>query len=289
VAPLTPAEPRWWIGVVWLVLSALLLGFVAHVTLVGSLQHARAQYSLYQQVRSDLALATAPLGQLDVNGELVAEGTPIGILSIDTDDVHVDEVFVQGTTGAVLTAGPGHRRDTVMPGQAGTSILMARQATYGGPFGYLSALEPGDEIEITTGQGVAKYEVIGVRREGELLPQPLEAGEGRLELITADGSPLLPSGVLHVDADLTSRVQDTPAPVMTEAVLNAAEFPMAGDPAGWLAALFWAQLLVAAALAVRWVRARWDTWQTWMIAVPVLLPLGAATSNAVMTLLPNLL
>ncbi|WP_309710902.1 sortase domain-bontaining protein [Pseudolysinimonas sp.] len=286
---LTPAEPRWWIGVIWLVLSALLLGFVAHVTLVGSLQHARSQQTLYQELRSSLALATSPLGQLDVDGVLVPDGTPIGVLSIQTDDVSIEEVFVQGTTGGVLTAGPGHRRDTVMPGQEGTSILMARQATYGGPFGYLAALEPGDLIRVTTGQGVAKYEVFGVRREGELLPQALANGEGRLELITADGSPLLPAGTLHIDAELVSSVQETPAPVLTKEVLSSAEQAMAGDPSGWLPTLFWAQLLIVAAVATRWVRSRWGMWQTATIAVPILVPLAAATSNAAMTLLPNLL
>lgn len=286
---LTPADPGWWIGVAWLVLSALLLGFVAHVTLVGSLQHARSQQTLYEQLRTSLALATAPLGQLDVDSVLVPDGTPMGVLSIQTDEVRVEEVFVQGTTSGVLAAGPGHRRDTVMPGQEGTSILMGRQATYGGPFAYLGTLEPGDIIRVTTGQGVARYEVFGVRREGELLPQELEDGEGRLELITADGSPLLPSGTLHIDAALVSPVQETPAPVLTKEVLGAAEQAMAGDPSGWLPTLFWAQLLIVAAAATRWVRSRWGMWQTATVAIPVLIPLAAATSSAAMTLLPNLL
>lgn len=287
--PLTPREPRWWLGVAWLTLSALLLGFVAHVTLIGSLQHARAQQVLYQELRTELALATAPLGQLDVDGVLVPDGTPIGLLTIETRDVVIEEVFVQGTTSGVLTVGPGHRRDSVMPGQEGTSIIMARQAAYGGPFGYLAGLEPGDRITITTGQGVAKYEVIGLRREGELLPQPLQDGEGRLELVTADGTALLPSGVLYVDADLVGTPRETPAAVMTTAVLSPGEFAMASDPAGGLPTLFWAILLVLAAGATRWVRAQWGPWQTWIVSVPVLVVLGALTADAAMTLFPNLL
>jgi hypothetical protein len=176
-----------------------------------------------------------------------------------------------------------------MPGQKGTSIIMGRQATYGGPFGYISSLRPGDEITVTTGQGESKFEVIGLRREGELLPQPLKTGEGRLELITADGSPLLPSGVIHVDADLVSPALETPAPVFTKEVLRPSEFPMATDPDGLLPTLFWGQLMIAAVLGLRWVRSRWGMWQTWMISIPVLLALGAATASAGMTLLPNLL
>jgi len=283
----TPRDIRWWVGVVWLLLSTLLLGSVAHVTLIGSLQHSRSQYLLYQQLRTSLALATAPLGQLDVNSKLVASGTPIGLMTIDRLNVH--EVIVQGTRPQDLTAGPGHRRDTVMPGQDGTTVIMGRQATYGGPFGTISGLVPGDEIVFTTGQGESKYIVFGVRREGDLLPEPLKSGSGRLELVTADGIPLAPTGALYIDASLDSDVQKTPSRVFTKEVLDPSEFPMGTDASGWFQTLFWMQWLTAAVIGLRWVRSRWGMWQTWMVALPVLLALGAATAGAAMTLLPNLL
>ena len=283
----TPREIRWWVGVIWLLVSALLLGFVAHVTLIGSLQHGRAQYVLYQQLRTELALATAPLGQLDVDGVLVPNGTAVGLITIDS--INVNEVFVQGTTAEDLMSGPGHRRDSVMPGQKGTSIIMGRQATYGGPFSGLANLEIGDEITITTGQGTSTYTVFAIRQEGDLLPEPLASGEGRLELITADGIPLAPSGALYVDASLSSEIKETPSPVFTKEVLDPGEFEMASNVDGWFSALFWFQWLAVAAIVLRWVRGRWGMWQTWVIAVPLLLALGAATAGAVMTTLPNLL
>jgi sortase A len=283
----TPSDIRWWVGVVWLLLSALLLGFVTHVTIIGSLQHSRAQYVLYQNLRTELALATTPLGQLDVDGNLVPNGVPLGLISIDR--LGITEVYVQGTTPADLTKGPGHRRDTVMPGQEGTSIIMGRQATYGGPFGSLSALLPGDQIMVTTGQGTATYSVFGIRRDGDLLPQPLQSGEGRLELITANGVPLAPSGSLHIDASLESKTNETPSPVFTKEVLDPSELDLGTDSTGWFPLLFWLQWLTVAVTALRWVRSRWGMWQTWMIAVPVVLALGAATADAAMTILPNLL
>lgn len=283
----TPREIRWWVGVVWLLLSALALGFVAHVTLVGSLQHARSQVVMYQELRSELALATAPLGQLDVDGVLVPNGTPVGFITIES--IAVSEVFVQGTRPDDLMLGPGHRRDTVMPGQEGTSIIMGRQSTYGGPFSGLAGLSIGDEIEVVTGQGTSTYEVFNIRREGDLLPEALKSGEGRLELITADGVPLAPSGALHIDASLTSEVNETPSPVFTKELLDPSELAMGSDPAGWFATLFWMQWLTIAVVAVRWIRGKWGVWQTWVVAVPVLLALGAATAGAAMTMLPNLL
>ena len=64
---------------------------------------------------------------------------------------------------------------------------------------------------------------------------------------------------------------------------------MASDPGAWFPILFWSQWLAVAAVALRWVRSRWGMWQTWVIAVPVLLALGAATAGATMAVLPNLL
>lgn len=283
----TPREIRWWAGVVWLLLSTLAVGFVGHVTLVGSLQHSRDQHVLYQDLRADLANAVAPVGQLDFNGDLVENGAPIALLRIDR--LGISEVVVQGTTPSDLMSGPGHRRDTVFPGQEGTSVIMGRQATYGGPFGRIGALVPGDTIEVTTGQGVFKYKVFGVRQEGDLLPVELADGEGRLELISGDGVPLAPSGAIYIDAALTGDPETTPSPSFTEAVLEPSEFAMGFDDGGWFELLFWFQWLTVAIVALRWVRSRWGMWQTWVIALPVIISLGAFTAGAAMSLLPNLL
>ena len=283
----TPRDIRWWVGIVWFVVSALLLGLVAHATVVGVLQHSRAQHLLYEQLRGDLAEATAPLGQLTVDGEIVPNGTPIAL--VDVPRLGISEVVVQGTTPMDLRGGPGHRRDTVMPGQQGTSIIMGRQTTYGGPFGSIGRLAPGDTITVTTGQGVAEYTVFGVRRGGDPLPEPLRSGEGRLELITADGIPLAPSGSLHVDASLESEVRETPSPVFTREVLDPSELALGADSGAWFGTLFWLQWLIVAAVALRWARTKWGVWQTWIVGVPLILALGAATADSAIATLANLL
>lgn len=285
--PPSPREIRWWVGVMWLALSALLLGLVAHVSIVGGLQHARSQHVLYDDLRGNLAEAISPLGQLTTDSTIVPSGTAVALLEIPR--LSLSEVVVQGTTPTDLMLGPGHRRDTVFPGQVGTSILMGRQATYGGPFNAIGSLIPGDVITITTGQGEHRYEVFSIRRDGDLLPEPLPAGEGRLELISAEGIPLAPTGAIHVDAALVTDVVDTPAPVFTTEVLDPSELAMASDSHGWLSTLLWLQWLIFAVIGVRWARSVWGIWQTWIVAVPILLALGAGTANAAMTMLPNLL
>ena len=283
----SPRQIRWWIGVVWFLIAGLLLGFVGHVTGVGVLQHLRSQHLLYEQLRTDLAKAVTPLGQLDFNEKLVPFGTPIGVITIP--QIGLSEVIVQGTRPTDLTSGPGHRRDTVYPGQAGTSVLMGRQTTYGGPFGALKALVPGDKIFVVTGQGVQQFTVFGIRRSGELLPAPISPGEGRLELVTADGLPLLPSGTLHIDATLSSKVRETPSPVFTKEVLDPGELELADDASSWFSTFFWLQWLVVAAIVLRWARGRWGIWQTWIVGIPLMLALGAATADSAISTLANLL
>ena len=282
-----PRQARWWIGVVWLVLSVVLLGFVAHVALFGVLQHARNQAAGYDELRTSLAKAETPLGQLDLHKNLVAPGTPIALIEIPK--LALTEVVRQGTSSDVTRLGVGHRRDTPLPGQAGISILFGRQSAYGGPFGSLAALVPGDTISVTTGQETRTFTVFGLRRPGDPLPEKLAANAGRLELVTADGPALASSGVLYVDASLKGKPAETPGSVLAERALDPDEKVMGSDTSGWLPLLFTFQWLVVAAVLTRWLLQKWGRWQTWIVAAPVLLVLGATTADCAMALLPNLI
>ena len=285
--PLAPRDSRWWAGAAILTVSLLLVGFVVHVALFSVFQHHRAQDLAYHELRTSLAKAETPVGQLDLDAELVTAGTPVALLQIDA--IGLSEVVSEGTSSEVLRSGAGHRRDSVMPGQAGTSVILGRQATYGGPFGALSRLQPGDDITITTGQGTSTFQVFGLRRAGDPLPEALRAKEGRLELMTADGLALFPSGVLHVDAELTSTVQTTPTKVLAYPALPPAERAMGQDAGGWSSAFFVLVFFVASGIGLWWLWTRWGRWQAWLVGVPVMLVLGVTAADTVMNALPNLL
>ncbi len=284
---LAPRDGRWWAGAAILTVSLLLLGFVAHVAVFSTFQHHRAQTLGYQVLRDSLALAETPVGQLDLNEDLVTPGTPVALLQIPA--IGLSEVVQEGSTAHVLRSGPGHRRDSVMPGQAGTSVILGRQTAYGGPFGSLDRLVPGAEITITTGQGTSTYTVFGLRRAGDPMPEPLRAGTGRLELMTADGLALLPSGVLHVDAELTSAVATTPTRVMSYPALPAGERALGQDSGSWFIAFFALVFFVAAGIGMWWLWTSWGRWHAWLVGVPVLLALGVACADVAMNALPNLL
>ena len=135
---------------------------------------------------------------------LLSDGDPVARLEIPS--LGVDQIVVEGTASAALTKGPGHRRDTFLPGQAGVSVLMGRATAYGGPFGRIQELPPGETISVITGQGEHIYRVLGVRYAGDPSPA-FKPGTGRLVLETARGGPYMPSGVVRVDAELVSGVK----------------------------------------------------------------------------------
>jgi sortase A len=271
-----------------LILSVALLGFALYVGVISSLHHARAQHTAYADFRKALALGTAPVSQVQPVDpkKLLPLGTAVAVLSIPT--IHLREVVFEGTTPSVLENGPGHLRDTPLPGQAGVSEIMGRAAAYGGPFGRLSNLQADDLITVLTGQGESRFRVLDIRREGDPLPAPLLAGRGRLLLATASGAPFVPSGVLRVDADLISPTLATPVSVLSAANLAPSEHAMGTDPSAWIPLVLWGQALVIAAVLLSWARSRWGRWQTWIVAVPVLMFLGLAVADQAARLLPNL-
>ncbi|MFC6357151.1 sortase [Luethyella okanaganae] len=283
---LAPRDAIWWTGAAVLTVSLLLLAFATHVAVLSAFQHHREQQIGYGQLRTSLAKAETPVGQLDLNGQLVTPGTPVALVEIPA--IGLSEVVREGTTGQTLRSGPGHRRDTVMPGQPGTSVILGRQSSYGGPFGGLSRLAPGDEITITTGQGTNSYRVFGLRHAGDPQPEPLRKGQGRLELLTADGLALFPTGVLRIDAELTSAVQKAPTRVLANAALPAGEREMGQDPGAWFIAFFILVFFTAAGITLWWLWRSWGRWHSWLIGVPVMLVLGVTGADVVMNALPNL-
>ena len=288
-----PRDERWWIGVVVLTASLVLLSFVAHAAVFSTLQHHRAQTIAYDGLRTAMAKGTAPVNQIQVapgqtieTGSMNPVGTPVGLL--EAPAIGLSEVILEGTSGDTLRSGIGHRRDSVMPGQPGTSVVLGRQTTYGGPFSQLYRLQPGDDVRVTTGQGLHSYRVLGLRRDGEA-PPPTEGATARLELQTADGLALFPSGVLTVDAELVSAPAEPGVLAMLYPALPDDERAMASNSSAWFSTFFLATLLAAAAAGSVWLWHTWGRRQAWVIAVPLIIALGVATADLAMGALPNLL
>ena len=266
-----------------LVIAALAGWALLQVLVLGGLSQSRAQAVLRAETRQELSAGTAPVGGL------IEPGSPVAVLSIPT--LGVEDVVVEGTASADTMAGPGHRRDTVLPGQQGVSILYGRATTYGGPFRAVPQLREGDGIRVTMAQGEFVYRVDGVRREGDRLPAALAPGGGRLTLVTTEGdgplSALTNFSTVYVDATLVGEA--AVAPPGRPSAIPPAEKALAGDTGALPSLVLYLQGLLLTVLAASAVRGRVPGRALWVVAVPVLLAFAWLVTDAGMRLLPNLL
>jgi sortase A len=280
-----PQRPLWEATALWFLTAlAVLTGwFLLYAFVLSGYQEHSAQDALYAKLRNQLALGVAPLGRK------ISLGDPVAVLVVP--QAGVNAVVVDGTTAGLLEHGPGLKADTPLPGEAGTSIIYGRSTLFGGPFRHLSALTPGDVLQVTTGQGTFHYRVHDVRYSGGPEPPPLAAGQGRLTLTTTAGSGWrslgAPDRYLFVDATLVGKPAATPAGMPTAIPAN--QRPMQGDPGALIALVFWLQLLLLVVLALIWVRSRWGARLTWLIGAPLMLAMAWVVSEVAFQLLPNLI
>jgi sortase A len=268
-----------WIG---FSLSLLAMWLLVFAVVLSGVQEARAQKLAYDNLRRNLAAATVPLGGV------IAPGSPVAILDAPTAGI-TQQVVVEGTSGQVLQDGPGHRRDSVLPGQAGVSVLYGRSLTFGGPFAGVGALRPGDTLTATTGQGVFSYVVDGVRRPGDPVPAAVASGGSRLVLVTSEGQGWrrwAPDTLVFVDATLHGQAQ--PNPSGRPSTVAEAERSMGRDSTSLLLLMLWLQLFVMSTAVLVWTWYRWGRWQTWLVGLPVVLAILWGVAENALAMLPNL-
>ena len=305
-APAPPRQATFGAAVatrVFALLAVGVLGFVGYLVLLTPLEQSANQDVLYSQLRGPIAEGVPPYaGRAEADdgtvvrdvppiyddGEdtLIPAGAPIAVLEIPA--IGLRQVVVEGTSSGDLESGPGHRRDTVLPGQEGVSLIYGRATTFGGPFAELPTLRRGQDLTVVTFQGTFTYRVEGVRRTGDPLPsaKPIADGGSRLTMVTAEGgNPLQPDSTVFVDALLRGEPQ--PAAEHPQ-LIPRDERSLASEQAALLPLVLWMQALVLVAVAIAWARVRWGRWETHLVGLPVVLAVLWYVYEAGARLLPNL-
>lgn len=259
-------------GIGLLLLAVLLLGFAGYLYGLSPVQNARAQATLYQQLRQELANQVAPLGP-------TTPGSPVAVLDIPAIGIR-SMVVVQGTSPQNLTLGPGHLPDTPLPGQAGVAEIFGRRATFGAPFAALPRLRPGDIIRVITGQGTSTYRVAALGGSSLMVKDP---APNRLILLTAS-SPVIPAYYTYVDARLVSAAHPGLVPART---MSPADVALGLDWDTLIQTMFWA-------LALAWVSAigtvafaSWSRPAAYLAVAPVALAVLWNLYQSLAGLLPN--
>lgn len=270
-----------------IIVAILFLGFLVNLMAISHLQHAVSQQNLGNIFREELAAGTAPVSEGTYDDVLLSNGAPVAQLQIPSIGVH--EIVAEGTSSGDLMKGPGHRRDTVLPGQVGVSVIMARAAAYGGPFGRLQELAPGERFSVVTGQGRQVFEVIGVRYAGDPSPPAMRPGESRLILETARGAAFIPVGVVRVDAELVGEPEDAGARRTTYDTLPPEEKSLGTDTRTAWALVFALQFFVLAEAVAVWSLRRIGAQKMWVVFTPIMFLGGLFVADQLNRLLPNLL
>jgi sortase A len=257
------------VGRVVLVAGVLILLFIPYLLWGTGLQTARSQDQLRQEfaaVQRQAGVTTDPRPVAPAskavppavasNVPAPAIGAPVG--TIDIPKISLEMVVVSGTGTAQLEQGPGHYPGTPLPGQAGNVAIAGHRTTYLHPFYNLNELVPGDDILLTTVQGVFLYQMTSSQVvaptdvavvAATLTPQltlttcnPRYSASTRLVVHAA----LVASALTHAKVPVVSQKAADPV-----AHHNAPSAPAHN----WFAAIAWG-VLVAAVITAVWVGAR---------------------------------
>lgn len=262
------------------VLAVVVAWFLAQLMLLGGIEQGRAQDRLYDQFREQLAAATAPVGGI------IAPGAPVAVMSIPS--LGWEQVVTEGTSAGTLLDGPGHRRDTVLPGQVGVSLVYGRSSTFGRPFAPILSSGAGTKMTVVTGQGTATYTLGAVRRAGDPMPPAPSGTASRITMVTSDGSSALtPGDVVYVDA--TSTGETFTAPPGRLNAIAPSETAMAADRSVMPALALSLGALALATVGLLVARRRFGTARTWLVGAPVIIALAWMSADLTTYLLPNLL
>lgn len=253
--------------------AALVMGFVGFLFTLSHVQERHHQSTAYKTFQDQLGRAVAPTGP-------APDGDPVALIDIPAIGLH-QSVVVEGTTGRDLMRGPGHRRDTALPGQAGVAVVFGRGATFGAPFARLSELRVGDRIEAVTGQGRYTYTVNAYGDGDHPIVDP---ARNRLVLVTGDSDWIAGSTVLigaRLDGEPEQNPGGRPATVPYDKALAADK--------GALATLqLWSLALLGAVLGALLLARYWRRSTAYLTAAPVVGALLWAVYENAAALLPNL-
>jgi sortase A len=247
-------------------IAVLLLLFFVYLFAFTPLTGVRNQHRLLQSLTGDphavFSLAA---------GHLPPPGAPVAVLEIPV--LGRSEVVVNGTSAADLQQGPGLMVGTALPGEPGDGVIAGRRITYGGAFGQLADVLPGDGIKVIDGAGTFTFRTVGskvVPLGGQV--RVAHSGDSWLTLVTSD-SAVHPTGELVLTARLVGH------PALTGGAAEVAapwvRLSLGGDPAAGGLAAAWAAVFLLALGAVLLAVRRWgQPWVTYLLAAPVLLACG---------------
>ncbi len=228
-----------WLGVAFVCIGLVLFGLEP----LFQQRNQQARLEAYRTSISHAANEAQGLPGVTAPTKAPAIGASVGVLEIPR--LHLRQVVIAGSGSAQTQDGPGQVPGTAGPGQPGNTAIVGRRLTFGGPFGDLDRLRPGDAILISTVQGQSVYKVHALLVQvGSVSDLSRRTRDNRLTLFTtANRAPWNTTAA----AVVVARLEGRPFPPTPQ--LERAGHPTgaSGDSGAWVTA---GLLLVGYVLAV---------------------------------------
>jgi sortase A len=267
-----------------------ILGFLVAIGAViygiGSLVHARDQRALMATERTSIANAAILAKALDtvkLPTKPPAQGSPVGVLAIPA--LSVNEVVVEGAGSSQTVSGPGHVPGTSGLGQPGNAGIVGRNAAYGGVFGRLDQLKPGDRVLTATVEGQSIYVVRRVVTVtiGSLEPIYRATHNNRLTLVTsASNVPWNNDRAVVVTAVLRGK----PYPATPQASRDPGQLGNTGESGAWLELLLSVLGFAAVVLGALYLYRRCTIRSAYLLSTAPLVALTVLAAESISRLFP---
>ena len=135
------------LSALFMLLGAVLLGFVGHEYWVMHREQQSLQRQWVEQQKATALHSNAPTDAKDD-----------GLTRVSIPKINLDLIVVEGTNHKALRLGPGHLQNTPLPGDAGNSVISAHRDTF---FRHIYELAKGDQIQIRRSGRTYTFQVMG--------------------------------------------------------------------------------------------------------------------------------
>lgn len=271
---------------VFLAILVFLVAVSAVIYGIGSLVQARDQRALMATERTAIANAAILAKALDtvkLSTKPPVEGSPVGVLAIPS--LSINQVVVEGVSSSQTVSGPGHVPGTSGLGQPGNAGIVGRNAAYGGVFGGLDQLKPGDKVLTATIEGQAVYVVRRVVTVtiGSLEPLYRATHNNRLTLVTSASNVPWNSDRAVV---VTAVLQGKPYPATPQRTLDSGRLGNTGESDAWLELLLSMAGFAAVVLGALYLYRRCTIRSAYLLSTAPLVAFTVLAAESISRLFP---
>jgi sortase A len=253
---------------------------------IGSLVHARDQRALMAKER--LAIANAAILDKALNTVKLPtvpplRGAPVGVLAIPA--LSVNEAVVEGVGSSQTVLGPGHVPGTAGLGQPGNAGIVGRNAGYGGVFGRLAQLKPGDRVLTASVDGQSVYVVrrVATVTIGSLEPVYRTTQDNRLTLVTSASDVPWNSDRAVV---VTALLRGKPYPATPQESVDPNQLGNSGESGAWAELLLSVLALAVVAVGALYLYRRCTVRSAYLLSTAPLVAFTVVAAESISRMFP---